>query len=760
MNEKKLLAISLATVSLLFATVIISSNVKNPVSTSTADVTQHTINVNNTVFGASELTTTYQQRVFQSLGTDRPTLTYSLAKKDNNNNLVLAPSGKLFNYTQYATYHGRITNIVSVKVTYSGGSLFVQSGIGGDGLVYGDKVALTSGVTYNFTDQPNHMMITNAHLETTITNIQVSYLCSEGGFSVDRLGTKYTCVGNDNVQYVLTRNGSNVSILGQNGTINVTSAGKFTISIASNTIVFSGSVSSDYKTLTVESITGSNASLAKGVYEFNRVYTLDDFEKYVDTGTGYEASQTSVFTASDLRAAYYVDYGGGGNNTWISGSSFQIPTSEDYLNLSTTVKHGGDKSMVLKGSKGGWMRFWSREVFDQSQHYNFGSGNKLSFWVHSAYSNRETTTDYSGNVTLRVQVYYQNFTIDDSNRNSTTYGSGTTDITVSSGSGWTEKTITIDPTKKVYAVNFMINNSGLSSNVYVPVDDISVCTYSVFEAPKKIDETSTMITKTYNGTVKVSAGLSSLTYTVKVGLGANGYIYAFAGENMQPTGYTISGSTIVITTTGSITVSGVTVTFGNWTGTLSNNNKTITISKSNITGSIASYISGSTVTLKEDTVLIDGSEGTNQIRNVLTRQYNDGSWHDDPGNSDRILQTSDAYIQGSNAISIRPYTSGNARIIITPSVAQAQSAALTSVSFWYYVPSGYDFTLRLYSYNGYDPVTSSYHQDDEKVYTATSTDTGWHYINCGINSSFNKNFAIFVSTKSPNPYFVDYITYF
>ena len=309
-------------------------------------------------------------------------------------------------------------------------------------------------------------------------------------------------------------------------------------------------------------------------------------------------------------------------------------------------------------------------------------------------------------------------------------------------------------------LNDMINNSGLSSNVYVPVDDISVCTYSVYEAPKKIDETSTMITKTYNGTVKLSAMGTSLTYSVKIGLGANGYIYGYANNNMQPTGYTITGNTIVITTTGSVDTPLGTKTFGNWTGTLSNNNKTITFNKSNITGTIASYISGTSFSVNEDTVLIDGSEGTNQIRNVLTRQYNDGSWHDDPGNSDRILQTSDAYIQGSNAIFIRPYTSGNARIIITPSVAQAQSAALTSVSFWYYVPSGYDFTLRLYSYNGYDPVTSSYHQDDEKVYTATSTDTGWHYINCGINSSFNKNFAIFVSTKSPNPYFVDYITYF
>lgn len=758
MNEKKLLAISLATVSLLFATVIISSNVKNPVSTSTADVTQHTINVNNTVFGASELTTTYQQRVFQSLGTDRPTLTYSLAKKDNNNNLVLAPSGKLFNYTQYATYHGRITNIVSVKVTYSGGSLFVQSGIGGDGLVYGDKVALTSGVTYNFTDQPNHMMITNAHLETTITNIQVSYLCSEGGFSVDRLGTKYTCVGNDNVQYVLTRNGSNVSILGQNGTINVTSAGKFTISIASNTIVFSGSVSSDYKTLTVESITGSNASLAKGVYEFNRVYTLDDFEKYVDTGTGYEASQTSVFTASDLRAAYYVDYGGGGNNTWISGSSFQIPTSEDYLNLSTTVKHGGDKSMVLKGSKGGWMRFWSREVFDQSQHYNFGSGNKLSFWVHSAYSNRETTTDYSGNVTLRVQVYYQNFTIDDSNRNSTTYGSGTTDITVSSGSGWTEKTITIDPTKKVYAVNFMINNSGLSSNVYVPVDDISVCTYFSFEPGKTNDETDARITKTYHGTVNMIDGSE---YSVKVGLGANGFIYAFAGADMEPTGYTITGNTIVITTSGSISISLVgTKTFGNWTGTLSNNKKTITISKSNISGSIADVISSSQVVLTEDSTLADGSEDNSTLQSIFTRQYRGSSWTDDTSNEDRIIQTSKYYMQGSKAISIRPFASGEARIIINPSLAQSRGVAVTSISFWYYVPSNVKFTMSIFSYDSYTPSTTSYKQAYTVTYEAEGNAVGWHYINMGIAETHNKNVAIYFKTQSTSPYIVDYITYY
>ena len=158
--------------------------------------------------------------------------------------------------------------------------------------------------------------------------------------------------------------------------------------------------------------------------EMNRIYLLDNFENYPDRGTGFTGDQTSIFSASNLRSAYYVDAGSGSGSTWVSGSGFKIPSTANYLNLSssgTGPVHSGSKAMLLQGQKAGWVRAWSSEVFNQNQHYNFGSGTKLSFWAYSARSNADGTGNNASNVKIRAQAYYQNFALTDSNRNSTTY---------------------------------------------------------------------------------------------------------------------------------------------------------------------------------------------------------------------------------------------------------------------------------------------------------------------------------------------------
>ena len=572
--------------------------------------------------------------------------------------------------------------------------------------------------------------------------------------------------------YTLTRNGSNVSLVGQSGTISINGSGNFTISLASNTIVYTGTVSSDYKTLTFLNKSGSNSASAPTLAEMNRIYLVDDFESYTQNGTGYTGNASHAnaqslaylnsSTASDLRAAYYSDYGGGGNNTWVNSSNFQVPTSSDYLNITTAVKHGGSRSATFKASTGGWMRHWTRDIFNQNQHYNFGSGNRLSFWAHGGYKNATCTTAGTQNVELRVQVYYQNFEITDSNRNSTTYGSGTTTLSIPYGSDWTEYTVTIDPTKKVYAVNIMLNNSGLSANQYIPIDDITIYTQPIFEPTKKFTETSTRFTKSYHGSVKLSLLGQSYTFTMKLAIGANGYVYAYCGENMEPESYTINGSTITIVTTGSY--SGY--TFGTWQGTLSNNNNQITIQKSGITNSgVKSYITSNTITLTADTKLVDGSEGSlSALENNIQRQYYSGSaWTPDTGNSDRLSVTSDYYIEGSNAIRVRPYSSNNMRVIMNPTKA-SQVGAMDSVSFWYYVPAGYNYTISIFTYKSSTPSSTSgqYAQQTTVTYNANSpSDAGWKYMNMGLNSAggYGRNFAIFVQTTAA-PTILDSIGYF
>ena len=778
MKKKTLLTmfLSLTTVSVLTVCAVIAG-VKSKRSTSRTNANEptYTRTLNSDVFAMSSLTTTYQQNVQQSFGENLPlVMNYSLAKKDANNNLVLAPSGRVFNYHKTAEFNGKITNIKSVTVQYSGGSLFIQEGLAGSYENYGPKSALVSGTEKELISSPNYVMITNATAETTITALTVEYSCVEAGWDVERLGETYNGKAQDGNTYELTREGSNVSVAGQTGTIALDNSGNFTMTLASGNIVYTGSVSSDYRTLNFSEKSGAGAALAPTIGEMNRVYVMDDFESYPDRGTGYSADQTSIFTVSNLRAAYYVDAGSGSGATWVSGSGFKIPSTSNYLNLSTNGTgpvHSGNKAMLLQGQKAGWVRAWSREVWDQNQQYNFGRGNRLSFWVHSGRNNPDGTGVNASNVQIRVQVYYQNFVLTESTRNSTTYGTGAKDFTINSGADWTKCTVNINPDKQVYAINIMINNSGISTDyVFMPIDDITIYTEPVFVPTKQYNESATHITKTYHGTVNIKHKYGTLAYTVKVGLGANGYTYAYAGANMQPTGHTINGDTLVMETNGSFDVpeayqayfDETSYDFGTWTGTFNANKTSLTVNKNDITGSIADIINDSSVTLVEDNVLANGTQDTATLQGMFSNQSGSSSW-DAYTASDRMTQITDYYIEGNSAIKMAVNGTTRTRAIINPSLAEAQSLAVESVAFWFYIPAGNNFTVSLFSYDNYTPTSGSYQQLTSVEYKAdgTGVEAGWHYVNCGVPKEKNKNIAIGVFTNpGAQPLVLDYITYF
>ena len=241
----------------------------------------------------------YVQQTFDK--PDSPTINYFLAKKDSSNNLVLAPGGQVFNCSSSGPYYGRITGISSMVVNYSGGALYAQDGDAGSCTIYGKKVAITSGTPVSFESLPNFVRISNSRANTTISSITFNYSCQEAGYIVGRLGTKYNGAASNGTAYTLERNGSSITFNGQSGTISVNANGTFTMSLNSGAVTYSGSISSDYKTLSIASTTGS----ALDVNELNRVYVMDDFEGYSQTGTGLRSGKT---VASDLRFSYYGDY--------------------------------------------------------------------------------------------------------------------------------------------------------------------------------------------------------------------------------------------------------------------------------------------------------------------------------------------------------------------------------------------------------------------------------------------------------------------
>ena len=689
--------------------------------------------------------TDYKQ---QAIGEENPMmLNYFFAKLDADNNLVLAPSGRVFNFDALAEGNGALKGIVSIKVDFTGGELYVQAGEAGGGTVYGPKAKLTSGTAFEFESKPNFFMLSNSKAETTITKVEFVYTGTDAGVLLGRLGQKYSVRASDGTLYHLERSGSAVRFLNKDGTISLDAERNYEISLDEGAVTYKGKVSEDYKTMTVTDKTGEAPALA----DFARTYVLEDFESYSQTGRGNNGEQGRLL-ASDLRAQYYGDYGGGGSTTWITNSNFNIAQSADYLNLTTDIKHSGEKSATFKAWGDGWTRAWSRETFDQLQHYNFGSGNTLSFWVHGAYKADGTASDKT--VQFKVQVYYKNFVIDDGNRNSTANGTGAKDFSVAAGSDWVEKTIPLDPTKSVYAINIMMSNSGLSgTNAYVPFDDITIQNRKAYiEDQPVVAESATELTRTFNGTVNVAGN----AVTVKVAIGANGYAYGWAGADMQPTKYEIEGTQITLKTAGSITLPDTnTYTYGDWVGTLNSTKDQITINKADISGTIKNVITSETITLNQDRMIATGSEGNEVLQGRFKKQYNDGTWKDVTDQTTGLVMTDEAHIEGAAAIKLTA-VNNNMRMIINPTIAEAGEANYQSVAFWYYVPADVAYELKVFTYNSYTPA-SDYKNPYSKSYNGAVA--GWRYVNIGLTSGYGKNISIFV-TKTTATTYIDYFTGF
>ena len=783
MKRKPLLLtlISSTTVAVLSLSILFGvGKTKRLSSRTNANEPTYTATLNSTVFGMSSLTTSYQQAVKQSFGENLPlVMNYSLAKKDASGNLVLAPSGRVFNYDSSATYKGRITNIKSVSATYSGGTLYIQEGLAGSYENYGKKVALTSGTPIDLVSSPNYVMVSNSSAETTITSLSVEYTCSAAGWELERLGDTYNGKSQEGNTFTLTRTGSNVSVAGQTGTIALDNSGNFTITLADGAIVYTGSVSEDYHTLSISGKSGAGAAAAPTLSELNRVYVMDDFESYPDRGTGFTGDQTSIFAVSNLRGAYYVDtqYGDGGA-TWVSGSGFKVASTQNYLNLGldgTAPVHGGSKAVLLQGQKAGWVRSWSTQVFDLNQHYNFGKGNRLSFWVHSGRNNPDGSgANSTTSVNVRAQVYYQNFQLTESTRNTTSMGTGVKDFYIGKDDGWKQCVINIDSSKAVYAIDIMINNSGIATDyIFMPIDDITIYTEPVYQPTKKFNEDTTHITKSYHGTATIKTQktlITTMDYTVKVGLGANGYTYAYAGADMQPTSHTIVGDQLTIATTGQFSVpdeyksyfNEESYTFGSWVGTFNNDKTQITINKADISGTITDILNSATITLVEDTVLVNGTQSTAALQAMFSNESGSSSWEAYTADN-RIVQSNEYYIEGNSSIRMNPNGTTRTRMFINPTLAQAQSLAIESVAFWVYIPAGNNYEIQAYSYDNYNPTSGTYKMLTQKLYKADGTgiSAGWNYVNCGIANTHNKNIAIGVFTNpGAQPVVIDYVTYF
>ena len=220
---------------------------------------------------------------------------------------------------------------------------------------------------------------------------------------------------------------------------------------------------------------GYTCSVNSGSYDFSKVYDVEDFERYSETGNGYDTFNGGhpMQSMTGLRSQFYSVYYGAGADP-LSGKGWTIMGSGDYLTYHGTAGRNGSKTALFKSNANNYFEYV------QAKHFfgipvAIGKGAKLSAWIHGAYADTNGTAGGSATVTL-IAYYNKMLQLGDGKTND----AATATYTIAGTADWAEYTVDLDPTKTVYAFGIHIAKAG--STIYVPVDDVKIYTESPYGA--------------------------------------------------------------------------------------------------------------------------------------------------------------------------------------------------------------------------------------------------------------------------------------
>lgn len=506
------------------------------------------------------ITASYQNNVNGSVRTTNGNaveLGFVNAKTASGAFVQLAPRGKIFNFQDGNEVGRQITGISSIKVTTSSGNVSIRVAPyrSSAGVILGKKIDLTSGVK---TDLPyaKYFELTAADGGATITSIEMNCSCV-GGYDVSYLEDTYTGTGADGYIYKMTVSnisGSSGSVTIQSldkpsntsssGTISMTSATSATCTFSNKKYVFN--VSNDYCDLSHSSHTIATIP----VINFNRVYTVENFQSYTETGQGYTNS-TTKYETSGLRAEFYADYYTGSSSGEIGGSGWPVMTSSDNTNFSSVKGQNGSKGGIFKFSNGSSMRYISMNSLYGVRSI-IGRGTTLSFWARGAYTNTSFNANHASNISMKFYAYYGT-PLTSSNQTSVRE---TFEFTVNSGGTWQHFEMPLTEGRDYYGFGFFSQQSS-GSTMYVPFDNIEIYTaspYASYTAPVSVTGVSvspTNMTLEVGKTSTITATVSPDNATNKnvnwtssntsVATVSDGVVTAVAEGNATITATTVSG---------------------------------------------------------------------------------------------------------------------------------------------------------------------------------------------------------------------------
>ena len=688
------------------------------------------------------LTSDFQDNVSGTITTslgNSISMNFVKAKATSGKFVTLGSRGMIYTF---GSEQGGISGINAVTVNFSGNSLAVRTSqtntlVNGGATTTGPTM-LTSGTRVEI-PASRFISFISGEGNTDITSIQLEYTCSDSE-DIKKINGKYTGEGNDGYNYSLTFN---------NGVATMTSINKDTADTYTGTATWSGNnvecafttpavtynftISADAYQLSYVNKSGSAAESAPEV-DFYRVYDIDNFEAYQETGTGWDSSNNNKYNVTGLKSAYICEYQSGGSNVGpVNGTGWSIMGTTTYMALNTNEGHSSSKSGAFKG------RATELHYFHMKGYFGIpsviGRGTKLSFWAKGPYSDYALTTasTYGSNITFAL--YYT------AQINSSTLSQKTEkSFYVPAGNDWEEFTMDLDSSKNYYAYSISTKNY-INDDVsrYVPIDDIKIYTVN----PDA--QAQTLVNGTFHGTVR--SNYYNSNDPVMLALGDSGkaaavlYNYSAVADS-----YTMNGNTITVTFSDA-NVGTITATYNSANNSLTNISISGNIAKqfntnTNPNGRSWNNIGSVSLTAATQTWACD--EQSVEMREIFKREWREpnGLWQHDHFNDNRIDSVNSNYITGGHALRVRPYASGSVRISLYQDVSIAN---VKNFSFWVYNPNNTDKSLRLF-------------MGSDEIGQKTANANGWTYISCGFSSRTVTNFMIIDENQTSGSYIFDDIS--
>ena len=702
----------------------------NPVK---ADTYTLTLNADN---APAQLTNDYQNSfdscITTTSGFDIAT-TFVLAKAKSGSYVELASRGIIYNTEAVHGLTGITVNgtgSLSIKTAYSD---FTSAGA-----YYSDAKPMTLGSKFAL-DGVNFFQLIAGDNGSVINSITLEFTCEEPDLTISQLYGTWTGQDDNGNRYKLDLGSSCQlqslkkipALLLNNGTASLNSTA---LTVAFTDLTLNLTVASDNQSLTFASSTGNKVSEFTNV-NFNRVYKVEDFESYSAAGQGWSSANgaSSQYTASGARAHYYADYYGTQPvASPIGGSGWSMMGSADYMQYTATGGRNGSKAIAFKGNSANCRYFQMNAFYGVKE--IIGKGAYMSFWAKGSYSNADLSTQNAAeDVKVKLTAYYN------SKVTSSNDGAGTQqEFTIPAYTGWAEYKMQLDPSKEYYSFRLTCSKGG----AYTLIDDVAIYTVSPYD-------TAELPSDAYY----VSTKISSYTTSISIGFTSNGFAgIQVAGAKKMANSVLfdeITGDFEIDCGTESVKYSDyISFTIGTITGKYNKQQNNLT--NVNCSGSIQDRLSSDlTFSLRSATYYYNFNDTTANLQAKFSRRYNDGSWHVDTSNTNRIVANTIENAGGASA-KLRAYTGGASAIVLANDVTMTGTK---TISFWAYNPNTATANVRTWVYK------SSGFGGSTEVGTFSIPAGQWMLCVMGFGGGTIYNFQLATFDKLPLPLSFDNVMF-